>query len=144
MRQYTDHRFEEAHFNDAIQGIVKNSPWWLISLVAHLVVLFILANIPYEITALNKGANMQASLPEDEEELDEEEEEEPEEEEPEEIEETPIETEEVDDHNEVDTDSDFEETAGEDGMSDSPFTGPSTNSAIGLGGGAGGGRRGRG
>ena len=29
-------------------------------------------------------------------------------------------------------------------MSDSPFTGPSTNSAIGLGGGAGGGKRGRG
>jgi hypothetical protein len=55
-----------------------------------------------------------------------------------------IETESVDDHNEVDTGSEFEETAGEDGISDEPFSGPSTNSAIGLGGGAGGGRRGRG
>jgi len=144
MRHYTDHRFEEAGFNDAVQGIVKNSPWWLISLVAHLLLLFILASIPYEINANKKAPNMQAVNQQDDDELDEEEEEEPEEEEPEEIEETPIETEEVDDHNEVDTDSDFEETAGEEGMSDSPFTGPSTNSAIGLGGGAGGGKRGRG
>ncbi|MEM8886298.1 MAG: prenyltransferase/squalene oxidase repeat-containing protein, partial [Planctomycetota bacterium] len=57
---------------------------------------------------------------------------------PEEVEETPIETEEVDDHNEVDTDSDFEESAGDAGMRDSPFVGPSTNAAIGIGGGAGG------
>ena len=49
----------------------------------------------------------------------------------------PVETEEVDDHNEVDGDAEFEESAGEDGMSDAPFTGPSTNSAIGLAGGAG-------
>ena len=61
----------------------------------------------------------------------------------EEIVEEPIETEEVSDHNEVDTDSEFEETAGADGISDAPFTGPSTNSSIGLGGGAGGGRGGR-
>jgi len=45
--------------------------------------------------------------------------------------------------NEVDTDSEFEETAGDDGISDEPFAGPSTNSAIGIGGGQGG-RRGRG
>ncbi|MHC4819852.1 MAG: VWA domain-containing protein, partial [Planctomycetota bacterium] len=55
-----------------------------------------------------------------------------------------IRNEEISDHNEVDTDSSFEESAGEDGLSDAPFTGPSTNPAIGLGGGAGGGRRGRG
>jgi len=42
---------------------------------------------------------------------------------------------------EIVLDTDFEETAGEDGLSDTPFTGPSTNSAIGLGGGAGGIRR---
>ena len=145
MRHYQDHRIgEEAGFNDAIQGIVKNSPWWMISAVIHAVLLLILAQIQMDTTGGNKGAQMQASLPDEDEELEEEEEEQPEEEEPEEIEETPIETEEVDDHNEVDTDSEFEETEGEDGMSDSPFTGPSTNSAIGLGGGAGGGRRGRG
>jgi len=145
MRHYHDHRIgEDGGFNDAIQGIVKNSPWWMISAVIHIVLLLILAQIQMDTSGANKGAQMQASLPDEEEDLEEEEEEQPEEEEPEEIEETPIETEEVDDHNEVDTDSEFEETEGEDGMSDSPFTGPSTNSAIGLGGGAGGGRRGRG
>ncbi|MCK6459931.1 MAG: VWA domain-containing protein [Planctomycetes bacterium] len=56
-----------------------------------------------------------------------------------------IEAEEISDRNEVDTDSEFDEgIGGNDGLSDAPFTGPRTNSAIGLGGGAGGGRRGRG
>lgn len=48
------------------------------------------------------------------------------------------------DQNEVETSSEFEETAGADGLSDAPFNGPTTNSAIGLGGGAGGGKRGSG
>jgi len=59
----------------------------------------------------------------------------------EEIVELPIETEEMSDGNAVDTDSAFEETDGADGLSDAPFTGSSSNSAIGLGGGPGGGRR---
>jgi hypothetical protein len=111
MRHYHDHRIgEDGGFNDAIQGIVKNSPWWMISAVIHIVLLLILAQIQMDTSGANKGAQMQASLPDEDEDLEEEEEEQPEEEEPEEIEETPIETEEVDDHNEVDTDSEFEET----------------------------------
>jgi len=49
--------------------------------------------------------------------------------------ETPIET------VEVDTDARFGKSSGAGGMRDTPFTGPSTNAAIGMGGGAGGGRR---
>ncbi|HEX5136755.1 MAG TPA: VIT domain-containing protein [Planctomycetota bacterium] len=54
-----------------------------------------------------------------------------------------IEAEEISDHEEADTEG-FVETSGDDGVSDEPFTGPSTNSAISLSGGAGGGKRGRG
>ena len=38
--------------------------------------------------------------------------------------------------NEPDIDTAFEEDSGSDGLSDAPFTGPSNNSAIGLGGGS--------
>jgi len=137
-------QYEAGGFNEAIQGLVRSSPWWMISLVVHAVVLIILLNVPFRVVTSSTTRTMQASQ---EEKVDdpEEEIEPPEPDTPEEqIVEEPIETQEVSDHNEVDTDSQFEETAGDDGMSDAPFTGPSTNSAIGLGGGAGGGRRGRG
>jgi len=145
MRRITDHRFEEHGFDEAVRDMVRMAPWWLTSAVIHLIILFILATIPFQVVASSKGPTMQAQNPDQIQEPEEEELEEPEPEVPEEeIVEEPIETEEISDHNEVDTDSEFEETAGEDGLSDAPFTGPSTNSAIGLGGGAGGGRRGRG
>jgi hypothetical protein len=136
---------DEGGFNEAIQGLVKSSPWWMISAVIHAIALLILWQIPIDLRDTGAGSRMQAEMPEDLEDPEDEELEEPEPEIPEEeIVEEPIETEEISDHNEVDTDTEFEETAGEDGLSDAPFTGPSTNSAIGLGGGAGGGRRGRG
>ena len=145
MRRITDHRFDDGGFNDAIQGLVKNAPWWLTSAVVHGIVGLILAQIPFSVTKTQDASTMIADNQKKMEELDEEEEPEIEPDIPEEeIQEEPIETEEVSDHNEVDTDSEFEETAGEDGLSDAPFTGPSDNSSIGLGGGAGGGKRGRG
>jgi len=49
----------------------------------------------------------------------------------------------VEDGEAVDPDVELEETAGVDGLSDQPFVGPSSNSSIGLGGGAGGSTRGR-
>jgi len=144
MRRIADHRIEEGGINDAIQSIMKNSPWWMISLVIHLVIGLILWNLQADVRKGGLGGNLMAELPPKDEEP-EEEIEEPEPEIPEEeIQEQPIITEETDDHNEVDTDSEFEETAGEDGLSDAPFTGPQSNSAIGLGGGAGGGKRGKG
>jgi len=144
MRRITDHRFDEGGFNESIQGIVRNAPWWMISLVIHAVAFAILTQIPFEVVKKEPLVGLQSNAQEKVEELEEEELPEPEELEEEMVEE-PIETEEIADHNEVDTDSEFEETAGEDdGMSDAPFSGPSNNAAIGLGGGAGGGRRGRG
>ncbi|HEX5138940.1 MAG TPA: prenyltransferase/squalene oxidase repeat-containing protein [Planctomycetota bacterium] len=139
----SERRLEEAGFEGAVQEMVKMAPWWLISAVFHGVVLLIMWQIPMTVEVKATVARMQSDLTKEMEEpevpL-----EEPEPEIPEEQIVEKIETEELSDHNEVDTDSEFEETAGEDGISDAPFTGPSTNSAIGLGGGAGGGKRGRG
>ncbi|MGH7163453.1 MAG: hypothetical protein ACREID_08205, partial [Planctomycetota bacterium] len=145
MRNITEHRFDQGDFNDTIRAAVKNSPWWMISLVVHAIAIIIAWNIKID---SSQGALAAPLVAHELKEMEEPEEEEIVEPEPEkveeEIQEQPIETEEVSDHNEVDTDSEFEETAGEDGLSDAPFTGPSDNSAIGLGGGAGGGKRGRG
>jgi hypothetical protein len=144
MRRITDHRIEEGGFNEAIQGFIRGAPWWMTSAVIHGVILFILAQVPFSIKRSHDQANLQANLQKDMDDIDEEEIEEPEPEIPEEeIIEEPIEVEEAD-HDETDVDQDFEETAFDDGLSDAPFTGPSNNTAIGLGGGAGGGRRGRG
>jgi Ca-activated chloride channel family protein len=49
-----------------------------------------------------------------------------------------IDLETVHDHIEVDADAVFEEVIPDEGISDAPFTGPSTNASIGLGGGSGG------
>ena len=141
MRWISDHGFDEGSFNDAIQGLVRNSPWWMISIALHGVALFVLWTIPFKITTTNPSVNLQARLLDEIADADQQEEEEPEPDVPEEeIQEQPIVNEDEDDHNETDNDSDFEETQGEDGMTDAPFSGPSTNPAIGLGGGAGGGR----
>ena len=131
MRRITDHRFEEHGFDEAVRDMVRMAPWWLTSAVIHLIILFILATIPFQVTSSSKGPTMQAQNQDKIEKPEEEELEEPEPEVPEEeIVEEPIETEEISDHNEVDTDSEFEETAGEDGLSDAPFTGPSTSLSI--------------
>ncbi len=50
----------------------------------------------------------------------------------------------VSDHNETDNDLPFVDSLGRDFLSDAPFDGPSTNAAIGIGGGAGGSFGGRG
>jgi hypothetical protein len=31
MRKITDHRLEGGDFNDALQGVIRNSPWWMLS-----------------------------------------------------------------------------------------------------------------
>jgi hypothetical protein len=143
MRRYYEPRVEEGGFNDAIQGLVRNSPWWMTSAVIHGIVLLILAQIPFQIRKTEVANTLQGDIQQELDEIEEEELEEPEPEIPEEeIIEEPIE--ELDDHDETDVDQDFEDTAMDDGLADAPFTGPSTNSAIGIGGGAGGGRRGRG
>ena len=32
MRWISDHHFDEGSFNETIQGLVRNSPWWMISI----------------------------------------------------------------------------------------------------------------
>ena len=143
MRNYQDlARHDEGGFNETIQGLVRSSPWWMISAVIHGVVLLILWNVPFSTKTGTPPQAIESSLQDEAEEPDEVEDEPPPEIPEEDIQEVPLDFEE--DHEEVDTDSEFEETAGEEGLTDAPFTGPSTNSAIGLGGGAGGGKRGRG
>ena len=46
MRKITDHRLDNGDFHDAFQRVVRNSPWWLLSAVAHGVALAILWSIP--------------------------------------------------------------------------------------------------
>jgi len=144
MRKITEHRLEGG-FDEAIRNLVKNSPWWMTSLVFHALILLLASMLTVDAGGGRGEAQLHAAIPTPEEKPEEPVVEPPPPElPPEEIQETPIQTEEVADHNEVDTDQDFQESMGEEGNSDAPFTGPSTNSAIGLGGGAGGARRGRG
>ena len=60
MRRITDHRFEENSFNESIQGLVRNAPWWMISIALHGVVLFALWTIPFKITVTETSVNLQA------------------------------------------------------------------------------------
>ena len=145
MRALTEHRIEDANFNDAIQGLVRNSPWWLTSAVVHGVAFFILANIPFSLKNTEATSTVVAEHQKEMEKVDEEEPPDLEPEiEPEKIIEDPIETPDEDTHNETANDEDFKETLGDEGLSDAPFTGPSNNRVIGLGPGAGGGKPGRG
>ncbi len=145
MRRVLEHRLHEGGFDEAVSGLVRNSPWWMISLVVHAIAFLILWNIPYEIRVTTNPKGFRTEAKEKHEEPEEEEVVEVEPDIPDEtIVEEPLEVEDEAEHSEVDTDSDFDETAYDDGVADAPFTGPSTGTSIGLGGGAGGGRRGRG
>ncbi|MFQ5844508.1 MAG: hypothetical protein ACE5JG_05905, partial [Planctomycetota bacterium] len=141
MRSLTDHRFEEGGFEDAVRSYLGPG---MMSLIIHAIVAVILWNVPFQIKQLTPVAKLEAPTPEMDEEVEDEPPDEPPEEPEEVVEEEPIETEEEAVEDEVDVDMDNTDTMGEEGLSDAPFTGPSTNSAIGLGGGAGGGRGGLG
>src|SRR5262245_54648227 len=127
MRRITERRLDEGGFEGAVQEMVRMAPWWLISGVVHTVVLLILWQMQMTQDTKETTSRMEAAMPEEVKEPEVPPVEEPQPVVPnEEITETPIETDsEVSDHNEVDTDSEFHETAGTDGLSDAPFTGPS-------------------
>jgi len=92
MRRIAD-QYEAGGFNEAIQGLVRSSPWWMISLVIHFVIFLILWNVPFHVVTSSNAPTMQANKLEKVEEP-EEEIEEPEPDIPEEqIVEEPIETE---------------------------------------------------
>ncbi|MGD2017373.1 MAG: terpene cyclase/mutase family protein [Planctomycetota bacterium] len=130
---------EEETFNDVLYDWMSKAPWLLISAALHFVMFLIVAAIPWSIFEQSKDQNMQASI-EQAPEPEIEEPEEPEEEIEEETEEEPIiEDFEVSDHNETDTNEEFEQSEGDPTMnSDSPFDKNNSNSLLGIGGGAGG------
>ena len=130
---------EEESFNDVLYDWMSKAPWLLISGALHFVLFLIVAAIPWSIFDSSKDQNVQASI-EQAPEPEIEEPEEPEEEVEEETEEEPIiEDFEVSDHNETDTNEEFEQSEGDPTMnSDSPFDSNNTNSLLGIGGGAGG------
>ncbi len=142
-------QFESESFNDILVEQLRRTPWLLISLAIHGVIIVLLMAFadnekPPEEQNMAEMAFDEPPPEEEEEEIEEPEEEEPE---PEEVVEDPVEVEEeVDDHDEDDTNEEFEEIKGEeDFISDANFDAKGNNDAIGLGGGAGGkfgGRRG--
>ena len=142
-------RHEES-FNDLLYLQLKKTPWWLISIAFHGVLVFLLFAIPMGSGPGLGDAQLNSSLNEDmiddlkEEVKPEIEDEKPIEQEEKEMEDPTIKDAKVSDHNETDNDMPFEESLGEEGISDAPFEGPSTNAAIGIGGGAGGAFGGRG
>ncbi len=131
----------QADFNEILYEQLKKTPWLMISIVVHAVVILIVMNVNFADLGYNPKKKVEAKLDQDqEEELIDEEEEEIEEEEPEE---EPIEEPEIEE-----TEDDVETTEAEaedDSTADQPYEGKQSNAAIGLGGGAGGafgGRRG--
>jgi hypothetical protein len=143
-------RHEET-FNDVLYAQLKKTPWWLISIGFHSILIVILFTLPFGPNLSDADANLQGKV-EDEiiDPLKEEvkpdiEETKPIEQEEKVIEDPVIKDAKVSDHNETDNDLPFEESLGKkDFLSDAPFEGPSTNAAIGIGGGAGGAFGGRG
>ena len=130
----------QADFNEILYEQLKKTPWFMISLVIHLVAFLVLGNLSFADINKDKKRDVQAKLDQDQdEELIEEEEEIVEEEEPEE---EPIEEPDVEEMEEVET---TEAESEDDSTADQPYEGKQSNVAIGLGGGAGGafgGRRG--
>jgi len=131
---------EEQTFNDVLYDWMSRAPWLAISAAAHLLIFFILMAIPWDKIMGRNDAIIDASLQQPPEEQFEE----PEEEIEEEIEEEPLEEPilkdaEISDHNEDDTDEEYEQSEGDpDFLSDSPFDSDAFNDIIGIGGGAGG------
>jgi len=141
----------EETFNDILYLQLKKTPWWLISIGFHGILILILFATAFGPNLSDANANIQGKV-EDEliDPLKEEvkpdiEETKPIEQDEKVIEDPVIKDAKVSDHNETDNDLPFEESLGKkDFLSDAPFDGPSTNAAIGIGGGAGGAFGGRG
>ena len=130
---------EEETFNDVLYDWMSKAPWLLISAALHFVIGLIVAAIPWSAFDSAPEQVIEASVEQPPEEIIEEEEEEIEEIEEETEEEPILEDFEVSDHNETDTNSEFESTEGDPNQNaDSPFDSKNSNSMLGIGGGAGG------
>ena len=143
-------RHEES-FNDLLYVQLRKTPWWLISIAFHGLIILILFYTPFDTGGASGDSRLKSRMEDDMlDDLKEEvkpdiEETKPIEQDEEQIEDPVIKDAKVSDHNETDNDMPFEESLGDkDFISDAPFDGPSTNAAIGIGGGAGGAFGGRG
>ncbi len=137
----------QGDFNEQLYLALKQSPWWMISILLHVAVFLIasmFANVkadppPKKLIQASHVEEFEEEPPETEEDTEEVHEQETVAEEP------VIKDEEIADHPETDNDLPYEESFGEsEGNSDAPFEGPANNGTIGIGGGGGGAFRGRG
>jgi hypothetical protein len=131
----------EETFNDVLYDWMSRAPWLAISAAAHGLLFLMLWAIPWDQLRKEKATVLEASIEATPEETFEdpppEEPEELEEEEP--TEEPVLKDAEVSDHNEEDTNEEFESVEGDpDMLADSPFDQTAFNNLIGIGGGAGG------
>jgi hypothetical protein len=132
---------EEVTFNDMLYDWMERSPWFILSIAVHGILLGVMLLIPWHLFGNEEEKIIEAAIeqvPEDvfedppEEEIEEIEEEEP-------IEEPILKDAVVSDYNETYDDQPFESSEGDpDFLSDSPFDEKNFNSVIGIGGGAGG------
>jgi hypothetical protein len=139
---------DQGDFNEQLYYALRQAPWWMLSIAAH-VLLFVLMSLlesdkppvsqaPQASVTMSSEETLEEDVPETPEETKEVQEMEVVAKEP------VIKDTEISDHVETDNDLPYEESLGTEGLSDAPFTGPSTNGLIGLGGGAGGAFGGRG
>lgn len=141
-------RHEET-FNDVLYAQLKKTPWWLISIGVHGILVAILFMMPWQTGGMGGAQQITSKL--DDNPIEKLDDITPEIDPPKPIEQEKVVPDpvvkdvKVSDHVETDNDQPFEESLGqEDFISDAPFRGPSTNAAIGIGGGAGGSFGGRG
>jgi hypothetical protein len=124
-------------FEDTVQELVRSSPWWLISLVVHGIVLAVLWAIPTVTVTQQQVAVIVSGAPEKLEEPEEIKLDPPQESEPV-VEETPVPIEIQEEVPSSNLDVKTVEMSGEDGLTDAPFAGLSLNGIIGTGSGGGG------
>jgi hypothetical protein len=142
MRSITA-RHVDRGFDETVRELVRGSPWWLVSLVVHAVVLAVLWSIPIATEQASAPPVLQAGASADPPAPEEIPQPEPEPTEPEDdiVEDLVLEPED-DDINSDDADVPTPDTLGDDGSGEGPLTGPS-DGRIGLGP-SGGGPRGTG
>ncbi|MFQ5844509.1 MAG: prenyltransferase/squalene oxidase repeat-containing protein [Planctomycetota bacterium] len=139
MRRITDHRLDPGGFDDSLQGLVRSSPWWTLSLAVHGLAALILWHTPFLTQRVSAAVFVEAPPPDPPK---------PPVEDPpppdlpeppdERAEVDPIEVED-DPPAQDDLDIDDDATMGEEGDHSGPFEGIGENPDIGLGGGATGG-----
>ncbi len=136
------HHAHEQNFNESIHGLVKNSPWWMTSLIVHLIAVFVFWNIAVDARVEANSSPIRSSIthkPDKPEEL-------ITPIKPPTLDTTDVPIEPVEDQPPMDdTNKPFKETANElDGESRGPFEGAGPSTAIGPGGPPGGSPHGRG